>query len=59
MDKIQYLNRNGLIKLLEIKDADIRLMTLRQANEAVDKNIHMGGAASATIPLASSISLLA
>jgi transketolase len=47
----EYLIRTGRIKLLEIKDTDIRIMTLRQASEAVDKNIHMGGAASATISM--------
>ncbi|HEY81722.1 MAG TPA: transketolase [Dehalococcoidia bacterium] len=47
----QYLIRDGLIKLLEIKDADIRLMTLRQARDAVDKGVHIGGAFSAVIPL--------
>jgi transketolase len=52
-DRYEYLIRIGQMKLLEIKDADIRIITLRQANEAVDKNIHMGGAASATIPLVS------
>lgn len=53
LGKVEYVFRKGHLKLLEIKDADIRIMTLKQANEAVDKNIHMGGAASATIPLVS------
>jgi len=48
-----YLLRNGLVKLLEIKDADIRIMTLKQAHDAIDKSIHIGGAFSATIPLVS------
>ena len=43
--------REGLLKLLEIKDSDIRIMTLQQALDAVDKGIHIGGAFSATIPL--------
>jgi transketolase len=51
--RVEYVIRKGGLKLLEIKDADIRILTLKQANEAVDKNIHMGGAASATIPLVS------
>ncbi len=52
-EKIKYLAWKGQLKLLEIKDVDIRIMTLKQASDAVDKNIHMGGAASATIPLVS------
>ncbi len=43
--------RKGMVKLLEIKDSDIRLMTLEQCRDAVDKGIHIGGAFSATIPL--------
>ena len=43
----------GLIQLLEIKDSFIRLMTLEQCRDAVDKGIHIGGAFSATIPLVS------
>lgn len=43
--------RAGLIRLLEIKDSDIRIMTLEQARDAVDKGIHAGGAFSAVIPL--------
>ena len=50
-EKIKWLIRKGHLLLLEIKDADIRLLTLQQAIDAVDKSIHMGGAASATIPL--------
>jgi transketolase len=46
-----YRMRTGLIKLLEIKDADIRILTLKQCQDAVDKGIHIGGAYSATIPL--------
>src|SRR6185503_19946432 len=38
-------------KLLEIKDSDIRILTLRQCRDAVDKGLHSGGAFSATIPL--------
>jgi transketolase len=47
----EYLLRTGLTKLLEIKDSDIRIMTLEQGRDAVDKGIHSGGAFSAIIPL--------
>ena len=43
--------RTGLIRLLEIKDSDIRILTVEQARDAVDKGIHAGGALSAVIPL--------
>ena len=43
--------RQGLLKLLAIKDSDIRLLTLEQCRDAVDKGLHAGGAFSATIPL--------
>jgi transketolase len=43
--------RRGLLKLLAIKDSDIRLLTLEQCRDAVDKGLHAGGAFSATIPL--------
>jgi transketolase len=46
-----YLLRQGFLKLLAIKDSDIRLLTLEQCREAVDKSLHAGGAFSATIPL--------
>lgn len=49
----EYLLWKGHLKLLEIKDADIRIMTLKQCRDAVDKGIHIGGAFSATIPLVS------
>lgn len=45
------LLRQGLLKLLAIKDSDIRLLTLEQARDAVDQGLHAGGAFSATIPL--------
>ena len=45
------LVRTGILQLLEIKDSDIRILTLEQARDAVDKGIHSGGAFSATIPL--------
>jgi transketolase len=55
-DRDLYLNRDatfreGLLKLLAIKDSDIRLLTLLQAREAVDKGLHAGGAFSAVLPL--------
>jgi transketolase len=45
------LLRQGFLKLLAIKDSDIRLLTLEQACDAVDQGLHAGGAFSATIPL--------
>ncbi len=52
----QHMNREelvraGLLRLLEIKDSDIRILTLEQARDAVDKGIHIGGAFSAVVPL--------
>jgi transketolase N-terminal domain/subunit len=49
----EYVIQKGLIKLLEIKDVDVRIMTLKQCQDAVDKGIHSGGAFSTTIPLVS------
>jgi transketolase len=46
-----FLARRGILKLLAIKDSDIRLLTLEQSRDAVDKGLHAGGALSATIPL--------
>jgi transketolase len=46
-----YALRHGILKLLAIKDSDIRLLTLEQCRDAVDKGLHAGGAFSATIPL--------
>jgi transketolase len=46
-----FLTRKGILKLLAIKDSDIRLLTLEQSRDAVDKGLHAGGALSATIPL--------
>jgi transketolase N-terminal domain/subunit/transketolase C-terminal domain/subunit len=43
--------RKGVLQLLAIKDSDIRILTLEQARDAVDKGLHSGGAFSATIPL--------
>ena len=46
-----YLLRQAILKLLAVKDSDIRLLTLEQCRDAVDKSLHAGGAFSATIPL--------
>lgn len=43
--------REGLLKLLAVKDSDIRALTLEQSRDAVDQGVHSGGAFSATIPL--------
>jgi len=43
--------RAGILKLLAIKDSDIRILTLEQSRDAVDLGLHAGGAFSATIPL--------
>lgn len=45
--------RNVIISLLEIKDSDIRITTLKQCQNAVDKSIHIGGAFSSIIPFVS------
>lgn len=49
----EYVVRKGVLKLLEIKDSDIRIVTLEQCRDAVDKGIHIGGAFSSVIPLVS------
>jgi transketolase len=46
-----YAVRQGVLKLLAIKDSDIRLLTLEQSRDAVDKGLHAGGAFSSIIPL--------
>ena len=51
METPDYLIRQGILKLLEIKDSDIRILTLEQCRDAIDKGLHAGGAFSATIPL--------
>src|SRR6201996_5238928 len=43
--------RRGILKLLAIKDSDIRLLTLEQSRDAVDKGLHAGGAFSSIIPM--------
>jgi transketolase len=51
LDKAPYALRQGILKLLSIKDSDIRLLILEQCRYAVDQGLHAGGAFSATIPL--------
>jgi transketolase len=51
LEKPGYPLRQGILKLLAIKDSDIRLLTLEQCRYAVDQGLHAGGAFSATIPL--------
>src|SRR5258708_40073712 len=46
-----YFLRQGILKLLAVKDSDVRLLSLEQCRDAVDKSLHAGGAFSATIPL--------
>jgi transketolase N-terminal domain/subunit/transketolase C-terminal domain/subunit len=46
-----YLLRQGVLKLLAVKDSDVRILTLEQCRDAVDKGLHAGGAFSAVIPL--------
>jgi transketolase len=47
----EYFLRQGILKLLAIKDSDVRLLSLEQCLYAVDRSLHAGGAFSATIPL--------
>src|SRR5215510_13981472 len=49
--RADYLLRQGILKMLAVKDSDIRILTLEQCRDAVDKGLHAGGAFSATIPL--------
>ncbi len=51
IDSADYWIRRGVLELLAIKDSDVRILTLEQARDAVDKGLHAGGAFSATIPL--------
>lgn len=46
-----HLLRQGILKLLAIKDSDVRLLVLEQCRTAVDQGLHAGGAFSAVIPL--------
>ena len=43
--------REGLLRLLAIKDSDIRISILEQNRDAIDSGLHAGGAFSAVIPL--------
>jgi len=47
----EVLRKKGILKLLQIKDSDIRIKTLKQGVQAVDKGLHAGGALSSIIPL--------
>jgi hypothetical protein len=47
----EFLLRQGILKLLAIKDSDIRILTIEQSRDAVDNGLHAGGAFSAIIPL--------
>ncbi len=49
--KTNRLKQRAFLKLLEIKDSDMRVLTLFQGKTAVDKGIHIGGAFSAIVPL--------
>src|SRR5580693_5238762 len=51
IENSEYLLRQGVLKLLAIKDSDVRILTLEQSRDAVDKGLHAGGAFSAVIPL--------
>jgi transketolase len=51
IDRKDRVLRDGILKLLAIKDSDVRLLTLEQCQYAVDQGLHAGGAFSATIPL--------
>ncbi|MFD2098986.1 transketolase C-terminal domain-containing protein [Flagellimonas iocasae] len=53
LDDKDSLVRKGITQLLEIKDADIRMLSLHQCRHAIDNAIHIGGAFSATIPMVS------
>jgi transketolase len=46
-----YLLRQGILRLLAIKDSDVRILTLEQSRDAIDKGLHAGGAFSAVVPL--------
>lgn len=48
-----YTEREALIAMLRIKDADMRVLVMEQARDAIDKAVHAGGAYSTMIPLVS------
>ncbi len=47
----EFLVRKAILKLLEVKDCDVRILDVEQCRDAVDKGLHSGGAFSAVIPL--------
>ena len=47
----EVLLRQGILKLLAVKDSDVRILTIEQSRDAVDNGLHAGGAFSAIIPL--------
>jgi len=47
IDRENYLLRQAILKLLAIKDSDIRLLILEQCEYAVDNGLHAGGALTA------------
>lgn len=49
--KVSRLKERAFLKLLEIKDSDMRILTLFQGKTAIDRGIHIGGAFSAIVPL--------
>jgi len=51
IDSADFLLRQGILKLLAIKDSDVRILTLEQSRDAIDKGLHAGGAFSAVVPL--------
>ena len=51
IDSRESLLRQGILKLLAIKDSDVRILTLDQSRDAVDKGLHAGGAFSSVVPL--------
>lgn len=53
LENKENLIHKGIAQLLEIKDAEIRLLSLYQCRHAIDNGIHIGGAFSATIPMVS------
>ncbi|MCK4514232.1 MAG: hypothetical protein KAU31_03185, partial [Spirochaetaceae bacterium] len=50
---MNFVERAIELRLLEIKDCDLRISVLEQARAAVDRGVHIGGAFSCMIPLVS------
>jgi transketolase len=48
----EFLIRKAILKLLEVKDSDVRILDVEQCKYAVDRGLHSGGAFSAVVPLA-------